>query len=151
MDPRDPFAAYRDQVVEAVRHAEVMSLFFPRLGKSLIVDMRRAPGIEPALLLDDMAETPAARLGSFERLRPGLPAPDHLTVAAWHGYVPGLNDAGILDALLDRCRLEGGEGLVDRARDAYRRLLAFEATARRDLARGVGMRIIWQRPRDQPR
>ncbi len=145
MEPQDPFAAYREQVAEALRHAEVVSLFFPRLGKSLIVDMRPAAD-GPALLLDDMAETPAARLASFGRLRPSLPTPERLTLAAWHGHVRGLEDGGLLDALLERCRLEGGRELVERAGALYRRLLTLENGARRDLVRGVGMRTLWQRP-----
>jgi len=144
MEPRDPFAAYREQVADAVRHAEVVSLFFPRLAKSLIVDMR-AGADGPAVLLDDMAETPAARLASFRRLRPDLPVPERLTLAAWHGNVRGLEDAGILSALVERCRLEGGADLVGQAAALYRRLVALEAGHRRDLVNGAGMRTLWQR------
>ena len=145
MEPGDPFAAYREQVVEAIRHAEVISLFFPRLGKSLIVDMRPG-GDGPLVALDDMAETPADRLASFSRLRPGLPPPERLTLAAWHGNVGGLEDGGIVAALLDRCRLEGGASLIERARTLYRRLVSLERGTKRDLVRGGGMRTIWQRP-----
>jgi hypothetical protein len=145
MDAGDPFAAYREQVEEAVRHAEVISLFFPRLSKALIVDMR--PGDDgPVLLIDGMADTPADRLDSFSRLRPALPPPDRLTLAAWHAHVRTLDETGILAALVERCRLEGGPPLAERATVLYRRLLGFEHVARRDLVRGVGMRTLWQRP-----
>jgi hypothetical protein len=146
MEPGDPFDTYRERVLEAVRHAEVVSLFFPQLGKALILDMRRCDADGPALLLDDMAASPRERLASFRRLRPGLPIPERLTLAAWGGHVRGLDDGGILGAILERCRLEGGDELVERARALYAGILALEAGARRDLVRGVGTRTLWQRP-----
>ena len=152
MERGDAFETYQDRILEAVRHAAVVSLFFPQLGKALILDMRSgADG--PALLLDDMVQSPRARLASFRRLRPGLPVPERLTLAAWHGGVRALADAGVLEAVLERCKLEGGTELVDRAQTLYRRLLALEAGAMRDLVRGVGTHTLWQRhdpPTDHP-
>jgi hypothetical protein len=146
MESDDPFETYRDRIREAVRHAEVVSLFFPQLGKALILDMRRCGADGPALLLDDMAASPRERLASFRRLRPGLPIPERLTLAAWGGHVRGLDDGGILDAILERCRLEGGNELVEHARSLYADMLAIEAGARRALVRGVGTEALWQRP-----
>ncbi|MGH2561708.1 MAG: hypothetical protein ACRDJH_21795, partial [Thermomicrobiales bacterium] len=61
---------YSDQVIEAVRVSEVLSIFFLRVGRSLIVDTRRHGNGGPAILLDGMVATPEERLASFDRLRP---------------------------------------------------------------------------------
>lgn len=147
MESHDPFADYRAQIVEAIRHAEVVSLFFPRIGKSLIIDMRPAAD-GPAVLLDDMATSPAARLKSFERLRPHLPSPERLTVAAWHGDVRGLETTGVLTALIERCQREGGHDVAERAQALYRCLLWLEDGSFRNLIRGIGMQTIWRRPQE---
>jgi len=144
MERGDAFEAYQDRILEAVRHAAVVSLFFPQLGKALILDMRSgADG--PALLLDDMVQSPRARLASFRRLRPGLPLPERLTLAAWHGGIRALADTGILEAVTERCKLEGGTDLVEHAQTLYRRLLALETCAMRDLVLGIGTQTLWQR------
>ncbi|HEY7035809.1 MAG TPA: hypothetical protein VH482_31010 [Thermomicrobiales bacterium] len=136
---------FHERFVAAVRTAEVMSVFFLRVGQSLILDMRRHGDEGPLLLLDQMVETPSDRLLSFRRLRPELPLPERLTLAPWPGAVTSLSESGILDAIVDRCRLEGGEELVDQVQELYRELKSIERTQLRDLVRGVGMKTLWQR------
>ncbi len=143
MDPATE--EFHERFVGAVRTAEVMSVFFIRVGQSLILDMRRHGDEGPLVLLDDMVETPSDRLLSFRRLRPELPLPERLTLAPWPGAVTSLAESGILDAIYDRCRLEGGEQLVDQVQELYRELRTIERTQLRDLVRGVGMKTLWQR------
>ncbi|MEA2593806.1 MAG: hypothetical protein QOF01_275 [Thermomicrobiales bacterium] len=143
MDPATD--EFHERFVGAVRTAEVMSVFFLRVGQSLILDMRRHGDEGPVILLDEMVATPSDRLLSFRRLRPELPLPERLTLAPWPGAVRSLAESGILDAVLDRCRLEGGEELVDQVQELYRELKTMERTQLRDLVRGVGMQTLWQR------
>jgi hypothetical protein len=143
MDPATD--EFHERFVAAVRTAEVMSVFFLRVGQSLILDMRRHGDEGPLILLDQMVETPSDRLLSFRRLRPELPLPERLTLAPWPGAVTSLSDSGILNAIIDRCRLEGGEELVDQIQELYRELKTIERTQLRDLVRGVGMKTLWQR------
>lgn len=136
---------YSAQVIDAVRGSEVLSIFFLRVGRSLILDARRYGDDGPAILLDGMVATPEERLASFERLRPAFPIPDRLTLAPWPGAVRGLADSGVLEAIVERCRFEGGDGLADAARTLYDELRRLERKALRDLVRGVGMRTVWER------
>src|SRR5262245_27885989 len=99
---------FHERFLGAVRTAEVMGVFFLRVGQSLILDMRRHGDEGPLLLLDDMVATPSDRLLSFRRLRPELPLPERLTLAPWPGAIRSLAETGILDAIIERCRLEGG-------------------------------------------
>jgi hypothetical protein len=143
MDPATD--EFHERFVGAVRTAEVMTVYFLRVGQSLILDMRRHGNEGPLVLLDEMVATPSDRLLSFRRLRPELPLPERLTLAPWPGAVTSLAESGILDAILDRCRLEGGEQLVDQLQELYRELKTIERTQLRDLVRGVGMQTLWQR------
>jgi hypothetical protein len=59
--------------------------------------------------------------------------------------VRSLAESGILDAIVERCRLEGGEELVDQVQELYRELKIIERSQLRDLVRGVGMKTLWQR------
>ena len=143
MDPATD--EFHERFVAAVRTAEVMSVFFLRVGQSLILDMRRVDNEGPVILLDEMVATPSDRLLSFRRLRPALPLPDRLTLAPWPWAVRSLAESGVLDAMLDRCRLEGGDELVNQAQAVYRELKTIERAQLRDLVRGVGMQTLWQR------
>lgn len=140
--PEDQF---EERMTDALRTAEVLSVFFVRVGRSMILDTRREGVTGPAVIVDDIVSTPQARLQSFRRLRPGLPLPDRLTLAPWAAGVREFESSGLLDVLLERCRLEGGDSLAVSAREAYRRLVNLEQRYLRDLVRGVGMETIWQR------
>jgi len=140
-----PEEEFNARMIEALQTAEVMSIFFVRVGRSLIIDLRSDDATGPAAMLDDIVSTPEARLHSFRRLRPGLPLPDRLTLAPWTNAVRDFTRHGLLDALLERCRSEGGESLYAEAAKAFRQLEILEQRYLRDLVRGVGMTTIWQR------
>lgn len=134
-----------DQVLMAVKSAEVLSIFFPRVGRSLILDCRKSNESEPVVMVDGMVESPEARLNSFRRLRPGLPLPQQLTLAPWPGAVRVFAEVGLLDALVGRCRDEGGEALAAQAEEQFAELRRLEQEAMRSLVRGDGMYTIWHR------
>jgi len=136
---------YSERMLEAIRTSEVMSVFFIRVGQSLIADLRRGEETAPAVMIDDIVSTPQDRLQSFRRLRPGLPLPERLTLAPWTSAVRDFQESGLLEALLARCRLEGGEGLATDAETAFKRLAFLEQKYLRDLVKGVGMQTLWQR------
>jgi hypothetical protein len=136
---------FDQKMLEALRSAEVISVFFVRVGRSMILDARREVGVAPAIILDDIVSTPQARLQSFRRLRPGLPLPERLTLAPWTSAVREFRDRGMLDVLLERCTSEGGYELKASASETYRELEILERRYLRDLVRGVGMQTIWQR------
>lgn len=136
---------YRERMQDAIRTAEVISVFFVRVGRSLILDFRSEGVIGAAVMVDDIVSTPEARLQSFRRLRPDLPLPERLTLAPWTSAVREFRETRLLDELLLRCDREGGHGLKSDAQLAYRQLEMLERKYLRDLVRGVGMETIWQR------
>lgn len=141
----DALNLYHDRIIGAVAKTDVTSLFFPQLGKALILDMRHRREVPAAVFLDDLAGTPEERLASFRHLRPDLPLPAELTLAAWDGKVRGLEESGVLDAIMARCLQEGGERLVEAAEAAYATLRALERDALRRIVGGPTMRTLWRR------
>lgn len=146
MDPATD--EFHERFEGAVRTAEVMSIFFPRIGQSLILDMRPAGDEGPLVLLDMMVPSPNDRLLSFQRLRPELPLPDRLILAPWPGGVTSFDESGILNAVIERCQLEGGDVLVDQIHELYRELLSLERHQLRSMLRGINTETIWKRSTD---
>ena len=60
------------KIIRALAEAEVMSIFFPRVGKALIVDTRHDADHGPVVLMDDMVGSAEERLQSVRRLRTGI-------------------------------------------------------------------------------
>jgi hypothetical protein len=136
---------YAERLIEAIGNADVVSVFFFRVGQSLIMDLRPDDASEPLVTLAPMVETAYQRLLSFTSLRPSLALPDEITLAPWPDRVRQFQDAGVMDAVAERCRLAGGEPLAATAQQCFDRLLVLERSALRDMVRGVGMETVWQR------
>jgi hypothetical protein len=71
--------------------------------------------------------------------------PEKLTLAPWPGAVRTLEESDVIDALLTRCRADGGEALCDQVRETIKELKQIEREQMQDLIRGVGMQTLWQR------
>jgi hypothetical protein len=140
------FDIFHDRIVAAIRTGEVICLFFPRLGKTLIVDVRHGGTVRPAVFVEAMVSGPEERLKSLERLRPELPLPEEVRLAPWFGFVRTLQESDIGEALLARCAQTGDDAFPGRVRAALEELRAYEARYVRAIIRGELSRAIWQRP-----
>ena len=136
---------FHTRIIEAIRSAEVLSLFFPRFGKTLMLDLRHTIEIPPWVTVDDMVSSPQERLGRFERMRPLMPLPDELRIAAWFGSIASLDEAGIVDAMLERCSETGEVAIVEQCRAAIQVLDTHERKHLKAMVRGELSRTIWQR------
>ena len=141
----NPFQLFHTRIIEAIRSAEVLSLFFPRFGKTLMLDFRHTIEIPPWVTVDDMVSSPRERLGRFEQMRPLMPLPDELRIAAWFGSMASLDEAGIVDAMLERCSETGEVAIVEQCRAAIQRLDTHEQQHLKAMVRGELSRTIWQR------
>lgn len=136
---------FHTRIIEAIRSGEVISLFFPRIGKSLILDLRHTIEIPPSVIIDDMVSRPAERIERLEELRPTMPPPEEMRIAPWMGSVATLWETGVADALLERCSETGDSQVVENCRQALERLERLERQHLRALVRGEMSRTIWQR------
>lgn len=143
MDPdSDDFTA---RLKVAIETADVISVFFVRVGHSLIIDLRSDTESEPVVTVEPMADSPYQRLLSFRTLRPTLSLPEEITLAPWADRVGDFESSGLLETCVHRCGMAGGEALAAAVQRCFRQLKSLEKNALRDMIRGVGMHTLWQR------
>lgn len=136
---------FHTRIIEAIQAGEVVCLIFPRIGKTLIVDMRHTLEIPPSIMVDDTVSRPTERVERLEVMRPTMPAPEELRIAPWVGSISSLKEAGIADALLERCADTGDVAVVEQCRAAIDRLERLEGNHIRALIRGNQSRTLWER------
>lgn len=135
------------KIIRALAEAEVMSIYFPRVGKALIVDARHNAEYGPVIVLDDMVGSAQERLRSVQRLRPGFKDLGQLTLAPWIGSIGAFEEQGVLDAIVERFRSMGFPDAADDARHVFQELRRHERGVMRELVVGDPRttRTIWTR------
>ena len=113
-----------DEVIRNINSAEIVSIMFPVLGKSLVLE---------------------ERFRSIQRMRPGFPRPKELALVPWTLYVDSLVRLGIWDSIMKRF-IDSGHGeaikACEQALDELRRLEREEITS---AIRGDNYKTIWSR------
>lgn len=135
------------KIIRALAEAEVMSIFFPRVGKALIVDTRHDADHGPVVLMDDMVGSAEERLQSVRRLRPEFTEIAQLTLAPWFGSTRAFAEQGIFDAIVERFRTMGYHDEANDATRAFRELRRHERQVTLDLIAGEAQttRTLWAR------
>jgi hypothetical protein len=133
-----------DAITKNIDEAEVVSLYFPVLGKSLLIDNRASEYVGPMVRVVPMTENSAERLRSLRRLRPELPRPNSLTLIPWTRRVESLTGLGVWEHILARLAIHAGCE-VYRA-EAERCLVTLRALERGELQRaitGENYKTLW--------
>ena len=84
-----------DEVLKSIDKAEVISLFFPKFRKSMIIDTRSNDTDGPMVRIMPMVASPQERMRNIRRLRPSFPRLRDLTLLAWPRYVESLISLGV--------------------------------------------------------
>ncbi len=82
-----------------IAEAEVVSLYFPHLGRALVVDLRHDETDPPLIVIDGMVAGPRERMDSLKHMRPRFEPPQTLTVAPWLAPVKSMESSGALAAV----------------------------------------------------
>ena len=91
-----------DEVLKNIDNAEVMSVFFPRFRKAVVIDTRSDDVQGPIVRVMPMVASPQERLRSIRRLRPEFPRPKALTLIPWPRHVDSLVNVGLWDRIVQR-------------------------------------------------
>jgi hypothetical protein len=136
-----------NKIIRALAEAEVMSIFFPRIGKALIIDTRHDAEHGPVALIDEMVGSAEERLQSVRRLRPEFTEIGQLTLAPWLLSTRAFTEQGILEAIVARFHAMGFHAAADDAMDVFRQLQRFERQVELDLILGDPQttRTLWAR------
>ena len=136
-----------DSVFKFVENAEVMAVFFPKFGQSIVIDVRAKEGEPPLVKVVPMARSIADRLRTIKRMRPALPRPQDILAVPWRGYVGALKTSGLWAKIVARIEATGYAEAVEESEKAFDELIRLE---RRELAQLIGgeqYETLWARQR----
>ena len=139
------FSQDLEEDFQNLQGAEVVSLFFPLLGQTLLVDLRHNEGEPPLVKVVAMMRTPEERLRSVRRLRPHFPRPRRLALIPWWGSIEGVVRCGLYDHLLEQVAASGHSNAVKACREALTALRRLERANLTALIRGENAHTLWAR------
>ncbi len=128
-----------EAVCQNIAEAEVITLYFPLLGRTLLVDSRRTADIGTMVRIVPMARDTGERLRSIRRLRPRLPRPESITMIPWQMRVQSVVRTGVWACLLQRV------DDADAAEACLAQLMMLERTEQLDAILGRRYEALWTR------
>jgi hypothetical protein len=138
-------------IMENLDEAEVVSLYFPALGKTLLIDNRTTAYVGPMVRLLPMASSSADRLRSIRRLRPELPRPGSMTWIPWTRRVDSLCALGVWARIIARFDAHDDPGTpAAAASEALLTLRRLERHELRCAITGDRYRTLWRREGADP-
>jgi hypothetical protein len=135
-----------DGVFKFIENAEVMAVFFPKFGQSVVIDVRPKEGEPPLVRVVPMARSIADRLRTIKRMRPGLPRPQDIIAVPWVGYVEAMKTSGLWGKVVDRIEDSGYAEAVEDAEKAFNELVRLERRELAQLIMGDQYETLWARP-----
>jgi hypothetical protein len=132
-------------VIANVAEAEVVSLYFPLLRKTLLVDTRTSPSTGPLVCVVDMVNTSEERMRSLRRMRPQFARPDSITMIPWLRRIESLRGLGVWAAIERRLDRSGGARVVRDASACLDELGAYEQREFRRAVTGEQYQTLWGR------
>ena len=135
-----------DGVFKFISNADVMAVFFPKFGQSVVIDIRVKDGEPPLIKVVPMAHSIADRLRSIKRMRPGLPRPQDIVAVPWVGYVEAIKTSGLWDKIADRIEQSGYVEALDKFEQSFDELVGMERRELAQLIMGDHYETLWARP-----
>jgi len=135
-----------EAVRENIAEAEVLTLYFPFLRKTLLVDTRSTAHLGPLVRVVPMARSIADRFDSLQRLRAELPKPESITMIPWGRPVASLRAAGVWDCLRSRLSESGDRAALFAANACLGELRVLEHREHGNAIRGEHYQTLWLNP-----
>lgn len=133
-------------VFKFIENAEVMAVFFPKFGQSVVIDVREKAGEPPLVRVVPMARSISDRLRTIKRMRPALPRPQDILAVPWVGYVGALKSSGLWGKVVARIEATGYPEAVEAADRAFDELIRMERRELAQLIMGEQYATLWARP-----
>lgn len=134
-----------DGVFRFIENAEVMAVFFPKFGQSVVVDVREKNDEPPLVRVVPMAQSIAERLRTIKRMRPGLPRPQDIVAVPWVGYVDALKSSGLWGRVVARVEATGNAEAIDATGKVFEELLHIERLELAQVIIGEQYETLWSR------
>jgi hypothetical protein len=144
-----PFEMDIQRIHEAIATAEVLTIFFPWLGRALIVDLRHDSRTPPAIYSDVMVGSIEERSRRIARLRPQFARPSRLVAAPWPAGAGSFIESGAFDTIVRRLYHLGFGHMEVNCRRALAELERAEQRMKLLYVRGEHCRTLYERRRDR--
>ena len=127
--------------------AEVISIFFPLLRKTFLMDTRSDIEDGPLIKVVPMVDSVEERFRALRRLRPRLPRPESITVIPWPKHVRTLRNLGIWDRLMQRAIDTSCKDAEKRCEDCYTSLVDLDNAELASVINGDNYYTLWDSSR----
>ena len=134
-----------EEIKKTLLEADVISLFFPYFGKTMLVDIRTNETDGPAVILTDMVRNPQERIRSMEQLRPGFDDPEKMVLIPWVRYLETLVDSGIWNLIVNKLEETSFIDPQNSTDDILIKLRNLEHIELADAVNGPSYKTIWSR------
>ena len=133
------------EIQRTIERAEVISIYFPRLRRTLLADTRFQGEDEPLVKLVPMVDSVEERFRSIRRLRPSFPRPESITVIPWPKNVDSLVRLNIWTKFVSRFVGSGHVNAVRSCSQVLEELRRLEREEMMEVISGHNYHTIWQR------
>jgi len=135
-----------EEIKNTLLEADVVSLFFPYFGKTVLIDIRSNETDGPALILTEMVRSPRERIRSMEQLRPGFNDPEKMVLIPWIRYLETLVDSGIWSVIVEKLEKASFIDPSVSANEILEKLRNLEHRELADAVNGTSYKTIWSKP-----
>ena len=139
----DDFGNDLDEIARNIDDAEVISIFFPTLRRSVVIDTRTNEHDGAMVRLMPMVASPQERLRSLRRLRPSFPRVQNLALIPWLRYVESLLKLGVWPRVVSRLESAGQDAAAAECGEILKELQAVEKSEMASAVRGENYHTIW--------
>ena len=137
-----------EKLKEHVESADVISIHFPILRRTMVIDTRYNDSIPPSVDLVPMASSLEERFATIETMRPEFPKPESLTALPWPGTSSGLIHYGVISCILEKFSYGPHiQPMRSRIQEVLLEVKALERAEGVDAIKGSGYYPIWARSR----
>lgn len=132
------------EISRSLDGAEVVTVFFPMLRKTLLLDLRYDVEDDPVIRVMPMVSGPEERLQTIRKLRPNFPKPERIAFIPWPKYASSLVRLGVYDMLKERLEKIGRQTPLNHLRQSIKALEEMERNEIAAVIKGKGYRTLWQ-------
>lgn len=133
-----------EAVIQNIAEAEVVTLHFPMLRQTLLIDTRCGHLEGPLVRVVPMVKNTEERFASLKAMRPELARPRSITMIPWARSVATLDSTGVWPHVLARLEACGTSETLAEARRAFRQLRSLELVELREAIVGKQYRTVWR-------
>jgi hypothetical protein len=135
------------EVRHSVGRADVVTVHFPYIHETLLLDTRKGFGDMPLARIRPSVKSVEERIKDIRNLRPRFGRPDSITYIPWPKFVVSLKESGVWEVIVNRMVMVGGVQMEDELERLYRKLRKDEWNEYRKAIAGKGYKAVWERQR----